>query len=163
MNFRVFAMERWQSTYEHAVEYNLSESGVHPATLADIGIDPQELASIRLGYSASNGTERFRSLAASLQKDASAENVLVTIGGIEANFHAVARLISPGDEALLLLPNYMQIHGLVESLGGRVIPVWTRLENNWIPDPDDIAKKITSKTKFISLSNPNMPVSEMDG
>ena len=163
MNFRVFAMERWQSTYEHAVEYNLSESGVHPATLADIGIDPQELAAIRLGYSASNGTERFRSLAASLQNDASAENVLVTIGGIEANFHAVARLISPGDEALLLLPNYMQIHGLVESLGGRVIPVWNRLENNWIPDPDEIAKKITSKTKFISLSNPNNPSAAVFG
>jgi aspartate/methionine/tyrosine aminotransferase len=163
MDISVFAMERWQSTYENTVEYNLSESGVHPATLEDIGIDPQELSGIRLGYSQSNGTDRFRSLAASLYEDATERNILVTVGGIEANFHAVLRLLEPGDDALLLLPNYMQIHGLVESFGGRVIPVWNRLESGWIPDPDEIARRITSKTRFISLSNPNNPTASVFG
>jgi len=157
MKLQIFAMERWQSTYENTVEYNLSESGVHPATLADIGVATEELAEIRMFYSPSNGTEKFRSLAASLYPGATAQNILMTIGGIEANFHAVIRLLEQGDDALLLLPNYMQVHGLVESFGGRVIPVWNRIENNWIPDPDEIAKKITPKTRFISLSNPNNP------
>jgi aspartate/methionine/tyrosine aminotransferase len=57
----------------------------------------------------------------------------------------------------------MQVYGLVESFGGRVIPVWTRLENNWIPDSDEIARKITAKTKFISLSNPNNPTAAVLG
>ena len=33
---RPFAMERWQSTYENRVAYNLSESGVHPLTLGEL-------------------------------------------------------------------------------------------------------------------------------
>src|SRR5580704_14778255 len=139
MRLREFAMERYQSIYENTVEFNLSESGVHPATLADVGVDPAELSTIRLGYPQSNGTERFRSLAASLYDGATERNVTATMGGIEANFHAVLRLIEPGDDALLLLPNYMQVYGLVESFGGRVIPVWNRIENNWLPDPDEIA------------------------
>jgi aspartate/methionine/tyrosine aminotransferase len=157
MKIRTFEMERWQSVYENSVEVNLSESGVHPATLAEIGMDPEELSKLRLFYSPSNGSERFRALAASLYEGATERNILATIGGAEANFHAVIRLLEPGDDALLILPNYMQVHGMVESFGGRVIPVWTRIENNWIPDPDEIARKITPKTKFISLSNPNNP------
>ncbi len=163
MKFRTFEMERWQSVYENAVEFNLSESGVHPATLAEVGLDPQEFADIRLSYSPSNGTERFRRLAASLQDGASPDNILVTIGGAEANFHAVMRVLEPGDDALLILPNYMEVHGIVENFGGRVIPVWTRMENGWIPDPDEIAAKITPKTKFISLSNPNNPTAQVFG
>ncbi len=157
MKLSTFEMERWQSTYENAVQFNLSESGVHPATLAEIGVDPQEFAEMRMYYSPSNGTEKFRRLAASLYEGATPDNIIITIGGIEANFHAVVRLLEPGDDALLLLPNYMQIYGLVPALGGRVIPVWNRIENNWIPDPDEIARKITPRTKFISLSNPNNP------
>jgi hypothetical protein len=36
VNFRPFAMERWQSIYENQVAYNLSESGVHPLTIAEL-------------------------------------------------------------------------------------------------------------------------------
>jgi len=163
MKLRPFELERWASVYENAVEYNLSESGVHPATVKEIGIESKELADVRLFYSPSNGSERLRSLAASLYKGATERNVLATIGGIEANFHAVLRLLEPGDDALLILPNYMQVYGLVESFGGRVIPVWSRIENNWIPDPEEIKKKITPKTKFISLSNPNNPTAAVFG
>ena len=163
MNLQTFAMERWQSTYENSVEYNLSESGVHPATLADIGVDPQELGKVRLFYSPSNGSEQFRALAASLYDGATERNILATIGGAEANFHAVIRTLQWGDDALLIMPNYMQVHGLVESFGGRVIPVWSRIENNWVPDPDEIARKITPKTRFISLSNPNNPTASVFG
>jgi hypothetical protein len=161
MRFKTFELERWQCAYENTVDYNLSESGVHPATLAEIGVDPGEFASLRIGYSQSNGTEKFRHLAASAYAGANEKNVLVTVGGIDANFQAVMHLLEPGDDALLILPNYMQIHGLVESLGGRVIPVWLRQENNWLPDTDEIARKITSKTRFISLSNPNNPTASV--
>jgi hypothetical protein len=34
--FRPFAMERWQSTWEHRVRFNLSESGVHPLSTREL-------------------------------------------------------------------------------------------------------------------------------
>jgi aspartate/methionine/tyrosine aminotransferase len=120
MNFPRFALERWQSTYENSVEYNLSESGVHPLKVGDLGLDAEELAICRLGYGVSNGTERFRSLVASLYKGATERNVLATIGGAEANLISILRLLEPGDEVVVVLPNYMQTYGLIQGLGGRV-------------------------------------------
>ena len=42
MKFREFEMERWQSIWENTVEYNLTESGVHPITSADLGMTGDE-------------------------------------------------------------------------------------------------------------------------
>ena len=39
MKLEPFAMERLQSTYEHHVAFNLSESGVHPLTPGTLGED----------------------------------------------------------------------------------------------------------------------------
>ena len=157
MNFPRFHLERWQSTHENSVEYNISESGVHPLTLGELGIHAEDIAKCRLGYGVSNGTERFRSLVASLSKGATERNILATIGGAEANLISILRLLEPGDEVVVVLPNYMQTYGLIEGLGGRVVPIWLRPENEWLPDPDEIATHIGAKTKFITLCNPNNP------
>src|SRR5216117_2255571 len=101
MNFPRFALERWQSTNENSVEYNLSESGVHPLTVKDLGIDPEDLGQCRLGYGVSNGTDRFRSLVASLYIGATERNVLATIGAAEANLISILRLLQPGDEVVI--------------------------------------------------------------
>ena len=157
MNFPTFLLERWQSTNENTVEYNLSESGVQPLTVGELAISSDDLAQCRLGYGHSNGTERFRSLVASLYSGATDRNVLATIGCAEANLISMLRMTEPGDEAAVVLPNYMQTHGLIQGLGGRVVPVWLRPQNNWLLDPGDLAAKVGPRTKFISLSNPNNP------
>lgn len=58
MAFVPFRMERWQSTYEHRVRYNLSESGVQPLTVRELlelaGTDT-DLDAVRLGCGQSNG------------------------------------------------------------------------------------------------------------
>jgi len=163
MNFPRFALERWQSTYENSVEYNLSESGVHPLTLGELGIAPEDLAKCRLGYGVSNGTERFRSLVASLYKGATERNVLATIGAAEANLISILRLLEPGDEVVILLPNYMQTYGLIQALGGRAVAIWLRPESEWLPDPDEIASRVGPKTKVITFCNPNNPTGSVFG
>ena len=63
MKLLPFSMERWQSTFEHRVQYNLSESGVHPMTVRELaalsGTDPK-LEDLRLGYGQSNGSDILR-------------------------------------------------------------------------------------------------------
>ena len=65
MSFEPFAMERWQSTWENRVRFNLSESGVHPLTAAELlalaGEHAGAALDVPLGYSQSNGTEGLRS------------------------------------------------------------------------------------------------------
>ena len=76
MSFVTFDLERWQSTWENRVKFNLSESGVHPLSvrelleLADAPLDP--LLDVRLGYSQSNGTDGLRQRIAALYPGATA-------------------------------------------------------------------------------------------
>ena len=54
-----FEMERLQSTYEHQVDFNLSESGVHPLTLGELTDDAasrEALLAEALRYTQTNGT-----------------------------------------------------------------------------------------------------------
>jgi hypothetical protein len=36
MTFQAFELEQWQSDWEHTVEYNLADSSVRGATIADV-------------------------------------------------------------------------------------------------------------------------------
>jgi len=81
MKLEQFQMERMQSTWENIVRYNLSESGVHPATIEYLIPDPNErekLFSVELGYSQSNGTTDLRRAIAAIYPGATEANVIVT-------------------------------------------------------------------------------------
>ena len=69
MKYHPFVMERWQSTYEHRVRFNLSESGVHPLSVTELlslADRPPETIDVRLGYGQSNGSDELRNLIAKL-------------------------------------------------------------------------------------------------
>jgi len=57
-------MERMQSTWENLVDYNLSESGVHPMRLEELVEDPTDRSGLmgqELVYPQSNGTVELAS------------------------------------------------------------------------------------------------------
>jgi aspartate/methionine/tyrosine aminotransferase len=115
-------MERMQSTFENLVDFNLSESGVHPLTPREL-LGPDRLDVVLdqpLVYTQSNGTIELRSLIAGLYPGATIDHVEVTNGGSEANYLSVWRLVEPGDEVVPLVPNYMQTWGLARAFGGVV-------------------------------------------
>ena len=161
MSFEPFAMERWQSTWENRVQYNLSESGVHPLTVAELltiaGRSVDDLATHRLGYPQSNGSEPLRSAIASLYPGATADHVLVTNGSAEANFCACWHLIQPGDRVAIVLPTYMQTWGLARTFGAQIAPIWLREERDWQPDHADIDVAIGPGTRLVVVTNPNNP------
>ncbi len=155
-----FAMERWQSTYETEVAYNLSESGIMPVTLASL-VDHswirEVLARQPLGYGHTRGSPELREAVAALYSGAPADQVLVTSGTAEANFLVSWWLVEPGDEIVVLLPNYMQIPGLVRGFGGQVRPWWLQATKGWRPDLAALESLVDPRTKAIVLCNPNNP------
>ncbi len=159
MKIEQFQMERMQSTWENAVAYNLSESGVHPLALRDLLSEKElaEILEIGLGYSQTNGTPQLREQVSGLYPGASLEQVLVTAGSSEANFLLMWSNIEPGDEVVFMMPNYMQMGGLVRSFGAVLRPFWLREQLGWAPDLDDLKKLVTSKTKLIIVTHPNNP------
>src|SRR5216117_1064903 len=123
MKLEQFAMERMQSTYENAVDFNLSESGVQPLRLAELVDDEaarDALLTEALRYTQSNGTVPLRKDIASLYPGTTSDHVQVTNGGSEANYITTWHLVEPGDEVVLMVPNYMQTWGLARAFGASV-------------------------------------------
>jgi hypothetical protein len=110
-----------------------------------------------LGYVQTNGSEELRARIAALYPGAGPENVLVTNGTSEANYVAAWSTLEPGDELVLMLPNYMQIWGIARAFGAQVKPFRLREELNWAPDPDELPRLITDCTRMIAVCNPNNP------
>lgn len=162
MAFVAFEMERYQSTWEHQVELNLSESGVHPATLGELmeltGTTTDDLAALALEYIQSNGGSELREHIAAFHPGASADEVLVTSGSAEANFLATWELCQPGDEMVFMEPNYFQIHGLAENFGARVQEWWLqRRDQAWEIDLERLDALVSKQTQAIVVTSPNNP------
>jgi aspartate/methionine/tyrosine aminotransferase len=154
-------MERFMSAYEQEVDYNLSESGVHPLTLKQLlDIDQssvEDLLETELNYPFVNGIPRLRERIAALYEGAGPENVLVTVGAIEANYNTVRTLLSPGDELVIMLPNYMQIWGVAKNHGFEIKTFSLVEENGWAPDLEELERVVSERTKLIAICNPNNP------
>jgi len=161
MRVEQFAMERMQSTYENQVEFNLSESGVHPLRLGELADDAaarEALLAEGLRYTQSNGTVPLRERIAALYPGATADHIQVTNGGSEANYITTWNLVEPGDEVVMMVPNYMQTWGVARAFGG-VIKEWPlrRPGTRWGIDLDALEQLVTSRTQLIVICNPNNP------
>ena len=164
MRIPLFKMERMQSTYENYVDYNLSESGVHPMRveeLLDGSIDAERLLALEMGYCQSNGTEELRDRIALFYPGAKRENVLVTNGGAEANYVTFWTLLEKGDRVALEIPNYFQTPGLARIFAGRADLFRLRRrggeDSRWTLDVDSLRRSVTRKTRLILVTNPNNP------
>jgi aspartate/methionine/tyrosine aminotransferase len=159
--FQPFEMERFMSKFEQEVDYNLSESGVHPMLLKEL-LDQapgsmDHFMNTDLNYPYVNGTPGLRENIAALYDGATADNVLVTVGAIEANYIATRTLLSAGDEIVIMLPNYMQIWGIAKNHGLRIRTFHLREDDNWTPDLDELNAAVTPATKLIAVCNPDNP------
>jgi aspartate/methionine/tyrosine aminotransferase len=159
-------MERWQSTYENRVAINLSESGVHPMTVAELlelAGREEGVQDIRLGYGQSNGSDELRDRIAALYPGATEASVLVTVGGAEANFVGHWHLLQPDRPAAVMLPNYMQVPGMVENFGAPIQPFHLREEMGWQPDLSELEDALKEGAVFILITNPNNPTGAVLG
>ena len=159
-SFQPFLMERMMSKWENVVEYNLSESGVHPVSVRELVEDPGEidqLLATELGYPQSNGIIELRDAIAALYSGATPDNVLVTVGAAEANFITLQTVLLPGEEMVMMLPNYMQVWGIGHNLGCQVKSFHLKQELGWSPDLDELRDVVSDKTKLIAVCNPNNP------
>lgn len=159
--FQPFLMERWMSKYEQKVDFNLSESGVHPMLLKDLLADDpdhvKQLLDTDLNYPYVEGIPELRENIANLYDGATIKNILVTTGAIEANYNATHSLLNTGDEIVIMLPNYMQIWGIAKNFSFKMKTFFLHEENGWAPDLDELNEIVSKNTKLIAVCNPNNP------
>ncbi len=164
--FQPFEMERLMSVWEQEVEFNLSESGVHPMALGDVlgpETELETLLSTELGYPRVEGTdllrERIAALYASGQGAAgtTADNVLVTVGCCEALLISLQTLAEEGGEIAMMIPNYLHAWGTSHNLGFKVREYHLDSARGWAPDLDELESIVGEQTRAIALCNPNNP------
>ena len=158
--FQPFDLERIQSAWEQQVEYNLSESGAHPIRAIDLLPEANEQRAFlerTLYYPEVNGTALLRERIAALYPHAGSQNVLVTVGCIEANAISLLTLMQPGDEAVVMVPNYLQTWGLIHNLGFVRREIHLREEHGWAPDLNELEANVNERTRVIAICNPNNP------
>ncbi len=149
------------SIWEHQVEYNLSESGVRPLTTRELVQDDpaiiDALLATELNYPQTNGTIELRDRIAALYPGATRENVVVTTGAAQANFTTILTTLDPGDEIVVMLPNYMQIWGIAKNFNLQVKTFSLRADQGWAVDLEELNRTVSNKTRLIAVCNPNNP------
>jgi aspartate/methionine/tyrosine aminotransferase len=160
MTFTPFALEEFMSHFEQEVDFNLSESGVHPLTLGELldlaGTGPESLLPIDLNYPHVNGIPALREAIAELY-GATPDQVLVTVGAIEANYAITRAIVGSGEGIAVMVPNYLQIWGVARNHGAELATFRLDAENGWAIDRDQLRAAAGPRTRMIAVCNPNNP------
>ena len=115
-----------------------------------------------LEYSRTEGSEEFRTkIAGYYVKNnipVSASDIIVTTGGSEALSFAMNTVADTDDEIIIPEPFYANYNGFATACGVKVVPVVSKLEDNFaLPPIEDFEKLITPRTKAILICNPGNP------
>ena len=115
-----------------------------------------------VAYSRSEGSEEYRTkLAAYYKKNnikVTSNDIIITTGGSEALLFTFGSVMDQGDEVIIPEPFYANYNGFSIASGVKVVPVISKIEDNFaLPPIEDFEKLITPKTKAILICNPGNP------
>ena len=113
-------------------------------------------------YSRSQGSDTYREKLtgyyAKHQIDVKLDDIVVTTGASEALQFLFSSVMNPGDEVIIPEPFYANYNGFATACGVTVVPVVSKIEDNFaLPPIEDFEKLITPRTKAILICNPGNP------
>ncbi|WP_046758805.1 pyridoxal phosphate-dependent aminotransferase [Kordia jejudonensis] len=115
-----------------------------------------------LAYTKSDGSEEYRTKIANYYSQhnihVTASDIIVTTGGSEALGFAFGSTMDSDDEVIIPEPFYANYNGFSTAAGVKVVPVISKIEDNFaLPPIEEFEKLITPKTKAILICNPGNP------
>jgi aspartate aminotransferase len=115
-----------------------------------------------LAYSRSEGSETYREKISNYYKknniQVESNQIIVTTGGSEALLFAMGTICDQDDEIIIPEPFYANYNGFATASGVNIVPVISKIENNFaLPPISEFEKLITPKTKAIIICNPGNP------
>lgn len=156
-----FRLESYFARWEFNARYHLTASDAQSMPLADL----LELAdddarrrwdSLTLGYTESRGLPALREAIAATYEQLTADDVLCCAGAEEALYLAMQVLLSPGDHAVVITPNYQSAETVPMSVC-EVTGVPLRPERGWALDLDELRAALRPNTRLVSVNFPNNP------
>ena len=143
------------------IHLELGEPDFHPAAPV-VDAVRAAVASGRDRYVSTRGIPPLReAIAEYLQRTrrlrVSPDEVIVAPGCKMALSLAMMALIEPGDEVLYPDPGFPIYPSFTRGLGAKAVPFGLAEKNNFQPDPEEIASKITPRTTALIFNSPNNP------
>jgi aspartate/methionine/tyrosine aminotransferase len=83
--------------------------------------------------------------------------VIVTPGAKPVIFYTALALLEPGDEAIVPDPGFPIYESMVRFTGATPVPWPLRDERDFRPDPAELARLVTRRTRLIILNSPHNP------
>jgi len=155
-------VESPEETGYGAIACNLAESSIADAILDDLGVD---LRGLLLRYGDHRGLPELRELIATdggrplppYAIPLGPADVLVTSGAAGALFIVATALLEPGDELVVVRPNYATNLETPRAIGAEIRILDLLPEDGWATDPEALAALMTPRTRLVSITNPHNP------
>ena len=91
-------------------------------------------------------------------EDYTFENVMITVGALEALTLTLMTTVNPGDEVIIPDPCFPNYFGQIMMVGAKTVTVPVYEDNDFVIRAEDIEKAVTPKTKAILLNSPSNPL-----
>ncbi len=149
------------ATMEDVISLGIGEPDfVTPQPIVEAAV--ASLAAGKTGYTSNAGLLSLREaiakhLATSYGLTVSPSQVLITVGVSEALQLAMLALLNPGDEILIPEPCFVSYGPAAAFAHGRVVYVPTSAKRKFEVTAEDIAQRITPRTKLLFLAYPSNP------
>jgi len=85
------------------------------------------------------------------------ERVIITTGAVGALFSALMSIVDPGDEVLIPDPGWPNYEAILHLAGAKPIRFTLLPDQGFLPDPSEITRLITVRTKAIVINTPGNP------
>ncbi len=140
------------------VRYDLAESVGPDIRLGDLlaAAGDADLGDLLLGYRTAEGDARLREIIAE-QHGVSADDVVITVGSMQALFLTAFILCDPGDEAVTTAPLFPLARNVLEAVRADVKTLRLSFEQDYRLDLEDLDRQLSARTKFVSLASPQNP------
>ncbi len=160
-----FRLETYFSRWEFTARYHLCASDMESMSvnaLLELADDDgqQQWDALRLGYTETFGALDLRAAIAVTYDNVEAADILCFAGAEEGIFASMQVLLSPGEHAIVITPNYQA----AETIPGAICEV-TGIpldpNDNWNLDLDALRAAIRPNTKVISFNFPHNPTGKV--
>jgi aspartate/methionine/tyrosine aminotransferase len=159
------------SVYARAKELEREGRSIIHLELGEPDFHPSALVNDALKRAVDEGKDRYCAVAGVLalreaiaaylydtrDLKVSPANVVIAPGCKIALFMSMMALIDAGDEVLYPDPGFPGYSSITLGLGGVAVPFRLSERNHFQPDPDEIAAKITPRTKILITNSPGNP------
>ncbi|WP_435416159.1 pyridoxal phosphate-dependent aminotransferase [Polaribacter aestuariivivens] len=154
--FAEIASKKGKSIYH----LNIGQPDIKTPEVALKAVANSNLTTIE--YSRSEGSEEYRTKIANYYSKhdihVKHDDIIVTTGGSEALLFAFGSIMDTDDEVIIPEPFYANYNGFSTASGVTIVPVISKIENNFaLPAIEEFEKLITPKTKAILICNPGNP------